>query len=142
MPAAYPSAENYGLNENGQMVGGMFNSADENRAFIFDTDNGVVDLNDRIGAGTGWQLLTAIDINDMGQITGIGELNGEKRAFLLTPNADADADGDIDGSDIAALAQEIGTTSCSGGCSSDFNDDDAVTTVDAFLQAMVLGHTS
>lgn len=142
MPVAYPNGENYGLNENGQMVGGMFNSADEDRAFIFDTTNGVVDLNDRIGVGTGWQLLTAVDINDMGQITGIGELNGVKRAFLLTPHADTDADGDIDGSDIAALAQEMGTTACSGGCSCDFNDDDAVTDTDALLQAMVLGHTS
>jgi probable HAF family extracellular repeat protein len=142
MPASFPYGESYGLNESGQIVGGMFNSNDEDHAFIFDTTNGVVDLNDRIGAGTGWQLLTAVDINDLGQITGIGELNGATRAFLLTPNADADADGDIDGSDIAALVQEIGATACNGGCSCDFNDDNAVTIIDVFLQAMVFGHTS
>jgi hypothetical protein len=81
------------------------------------------------------------DINDMGQITGHGELNGEKRAFVLTPSADTDADGDIDGSDIAVLVQEVGA--CSGSdCSCDFNGDEAVNNMDVLLQAMLLGHTS
>lgn len=142
MPTSYPYGEIYSLNENGQMVGGMFNDAEEDRAFIFDSINGLVDLNDRIDTGSGWQLLTAVDINDMGQITGIGELNGDKRAFVLTPNADTDADSDIDGRDIFALVQEIGQTPCNGGCSCDFNDDDTVNNIDVLLLAMILGHTS
>lgn len=142
MPVSYPYGEIYNLNENGRMVGVMFNDAEENRAFIFDSTNGLVDLNERIDTGSGWELLTAVDINDMGQVTGIGELNGDKRAFVLTPNADTDADGDIDGRDIFALVQEIGQTACTGGCSCDFNDDDAVNNIDVLLQAILLGHTS
>ncbi len=142
MPVSYPYGESYGLNENGQMVGGMFNDAGENRAFIFDSINGVVDLNDRINPASGWVLETAVDINDMGQITGIGFINDGKRAFLLTRNADTDTDGDIDGSDLAILIQEIGQTACSGSCATDFNDDDAVNSYDVVLLAMVFGHTS
>ena len=141
MPEAYPYGEVYSVNENGQIVGGMFNDAEEDRAFIFDSTNGLVNLNDRIDTASGWQLLVAVDINDMGQITGHGELNGEKRAFVLTPSADTDADGDIDGSDIAVLVQEVGA--CSGSdCSCDFNGDEAVNNMDVLLQAMLLGHTS
>lgn len=141
MLPAYPYGEIYGLNESGQMVGGMFDVAEQDRAFIFDGINGVVDLNDLINPGSAWELLTAIDINDNGQITGIGLIDGGKRAFLLTPNADTDMDDDIDGSDIAQLAQEFGTA-CGGSCASDFNDDDAVDTIDLLLLSMVFGYTN
>jgi hypothetical protein len=50
------------------------------------------DLNDLIPADSGWELRTAQDINDVGQIVGYGviDINGdgiysERRAFLLTP---------------------------------------------------------
>jgi probable HAF family extracellular repeat protein len=141
MPAAYPNGEIYGLNETGQMVGVMFNDTGDDRAFIFDSTNGVVDLNDRISAASGWELQAAIDINDLGQITGFGLTAGDRRAFLLTPNADADLDADIDGSDLSLLIQEIGTTGCSGSCAADFNDDDAVNHMDVALLAMVFGRT-
>lgn len=121
------------------------NDAEVDRAFITVITNGVadimVDLNDRIDPAGGWELLTAIDINDMGQITGTGLLNGGKRAFLLTPNADTNTDGDIDGSDIALLSQEVGQTTCNGACHSDFNADDSVDSIDIKLLAMVFGHT-
>jgi hypothetical protein len=42
------------------------------------------DLNDLIPSGTGWELTEARDINDNGQITGIGTLNGVRKAFRLT----------------------------------------------------------
>jgi len=46
-----------------------------------------IDLNTRIAATSGWQLLFAIDINDRGQITGFGIHNNPngQSAFLLTP---------------------------------------------------------
>lgn len=142
MPPAYPYGEIYGLNESGQMVGGMFDVLEtQDRAFIFDSSNGVMDdLNDLIDTAV-WELQIAIDINDWGQITGIGLIAGNKRAFLLTPNADTDGDGDIDGLDILKLAQEL-AASCSSGCDSDFNGDDVVDTIDVRLLAMVLGHTN
>jgi hypothetical protein len=36
-----------------------------------------------IPAGSGWILVRATDINDAGQITGFGFLNGNRRAFML-----------------------------------------------------------
>jgi hypothetical protein len=44
------------------------------------------DLNDLIGPNSGWDRLQyAYGINELGQITGLGILNGVERAFLLTP---------------------------------------------------------
>jgi probable HAF family extracellular repeat protein len=46
---------------------------------------------------TCWELLNALDINDMGQIVGAGLFNGELHAFLLSPpclTAGGDTDGD------------------------------------------------
>lgn len=42
-------------------------------------------LNRLIPANSGWQLTVARAINDAGQIVGDGILNGQQRAFLLTP---------------------------------------------------------
>jgi len=43
------------------------------------------DLNDSILPGSGWLLEEAVDINDGGQILGVGNHSGQRRAFLLTP---------------------------------------------------------
>jgi probable HAF family extracellular repeat protein len=55
----------------------------EIHAFIFDTR--MRDLNDLIPVASGWILRVASDINDAGQITGWGDINGQQHAFLLTP---------------------------------------------------------
>ena len=53
-------------------------------AFVW--DGGVItDLNDLIGAESGWILSEATGINTDGQIVGVGSLDGERGAFLLTP---------------------------------------------------------
>jgi hypothetical protein len=44
----------------------------------------MVDLNDLIDPSLGWELQEARAINNAGQITGIGRIGGERRAFLLT----------------------------------------------------------
>jgi probable HAF family extracellular repeat protein len=84
---AHTYNEALAINNNGQIVGisslSFFTRADE-RAFIY--NNGVMqDLNALIPAGSGWVLNTAVDINSGGQIVGNGKLNGQDRAFLLTP---------------------------------------------------------
>jgi hypothetical protein len=43
------------------------------------------DLNNLIPANSGWVLTGAADINDAGQIVGIGFKDGQSKAFLLTP---------------------------------------------------------
>ena len=43
------------------------------------------DLNDLLPAGSGWRLTRANGINSHGQIVGHGTIDGQTRAFLLTP---------------------------------------------------------
>ena len=43
------------------------------------------DVNSLIDPASGWRDLTAIAINDLGQITGSGIIDGNYHAFLLTP---------------------------------------------------------
>jgi uncharacterized membrane protein len=45
----------------------------------------VTDLNTLLPTGSGWTLRTATDINDAGQIVGVGTHNGVIRGFLLSP---------------------------------------------------------
>ena len=53
------------------------------------------DLNDFIPINSGWVLTEARGVNDAGQIVGNGLLNGQPRAFLLTPNSGADTNPPI-----------------------------------------------
>ena len=48
---------------------------------------GMLDLNNLIPSGSGWVLLSAFDINSLGQIVGYGYIEGDGayRAYLLTP---------------------------------------------------------
>lgn len=45
----------------------------------------MLDLNSLLADTTGWELTSAIEINNLGQIIGSGLLNGEQRGFVLTP---------------------------------------------------------
>src|SRR5262249_36473261 len=45
------------------------------------------DLNGQVPSSSGWQLQEAQGINDNGQIVGYGLINGQRHAFLLTPEA-------------------------------------------------------
>lgn len=75
------------INNSGKVVGysnPSFFSLEGERAFVF--SGGVMqDLNDLIPSNSGWVLNRATDINDVGQIVGNGQLNGQNRAFMLTP---------------------------------------------------------
>jgi probable HAF family extracellular repeat protein len=75
----------YAINSFGVVVGDSTTPAGVNnvRAFIYDTQ--MHDLNTLIPPGSGWLLSSALDINDLGQITGVGGFNGQTHAFLLTP---------------------------------------------------------
>jgi probable HAF family extracellular repeat protein len=50
----------------------------------------MTDLNNLIPAGSGWILVEATAINKAGQIAGVGTINGQTRAFLLTPDDEND----------------------------------------------------
>lgn len=72
------------INDLGQVVGRMYPSGGSIRAFVY--SGGIVtDLNDLISANSGWVLQSAEDINDGGQIVGVGYYRGAYRGYVLTP---------------------------------------------------------
>jgi hypothetical protein len=69
------------------VVGDLINSSTSTfRAFVYD-GSAIYNLQDLVEPTslTGWVLTEANDINDRGQIVGNGYLNGQPRAYLLTP---------------------------------------------------------
>jgi probable HAF family extracellular repeat protein len=51
----------------------------------WNSKHGMQDLNALIPANSGWELQGAVAINIAGQIVGVGTVNGQQHAFLLTP---------------------------------------------------------
>jgi len=73
-----------GINNLGQAVGYAPAGTAPQHAFLY--ANGVtVDLNTLIPSSSGWTLLSANAINDLGQIAGNGQINGQFHAFRLDP---------------------------------------------------------
>jgi len=75
----------FGINGNSQIVGYGATANGSTHAFLWTSARGMHDLNKLIPAGSGWVLINANAINDLGQITGYGTKGGRNRAFLLTP---------------------------------------------------------
>lgn len=73
----------WGINAAGEVVGSALTTAGEAHAFIYDA-TGMHDLNELIPDGSGWTLVTATAINNVGQIAGEGLISGHRHAFLLT----------------------------------------------------------
>lgn len=73
------------------------------RPYIWSEPTGMKDLNTLIGAGSGWVLNGASDINGSGQIVGKGALNGEPHGFLLTPIYQAQVQPPIDADDSSVF---------------------------------------
>ena len=75
------------INNAGTVVGRVMKKEFQGVAFIWDKTRGLQDLNKFIDPKAGWKLVRAEDINENGWIVGRGWFNGNKRAFLLTPEA-------------------------------------------------------
>jgi probable HAF family extracellular repeat protein len=75
----------WGMNDRGDIVGMMFTAQGDNEYAFVCLGSTVFDLNDRIDPASGWTLLEAYDINNLGQIVGVGEHDGVRRAFRLDP---------------------------------------------------------
>ncbi|MBU0616623.1 MAG: hypothetical protein KKI02_02790 [Planctomycetes bacterium] len=76
----------YGLNDAGQIVG-IATDPDipQSHAFVY-SGGQLIDLNDLLAPEHGWEQLTAaFAVNNAGQITGYGRINGQFRGFLLAP---------------------------------------------------------
>lgn len=96
-----------GINSRGDVVGAAYldaTGAGNYRAFVYTNLTGMRNLNNLIDCSLGWRLREATGINDNGQIVGWGELNGQIRAFRLTP---LPAPCGALSSRIAALEDEI-----------------------------------
>jgi probable HAF family extracellular repeat protein len=71
------------INSNGEVVGDS-DSPTGTHAFLYDSTNGMRDLNGMI-VDTNWVLTSAVAVNDSGQIIGMGTYKGQTRSYLLTP---------------------------------------------------------
>ncbi len=108
------------LNNLQQVVG-----TSSSRAFLWDGE--MRDLNAMIPTGTDWVLQSASDINDSGQIVGLGTYRGFPRAFLLNPltpcDGDLDGDRDVDLSDLGIVLADWNCAAGPGLCAGDVDDD-------------------
>jgi probable HAF family extracellular repeat protein len=75
----------FGSNDLNQIVGYSTTASDDSHAFLWTSKKGIQDLNDLIPTNSGWVLVWGSAINNAGQITGWGTINGENHAYLLTP---------------------------------------------------------
>jgi probable HAF family extracellular repeat protein len=84
LPGGTTSAGCY-INDSNQIVGFSSTATSASDATIWTQKGGMQDLNNLIPPNSGWVLVLANSINNAGQITGYGTINGEDHAFLLTP---------------------------------------------------------
>jgi len=81
----------FAINDSGQVVGFCGSEFPEffgsGHAWLWDKTNGMMKLEDLLADKSGWKrLISAEDINNKGQIVGVGETaNGKIHAFLMTP---------------------------------------------------------
>jgi hypothetical protein len=83
----FPNGTAESLSENGQIVGAAFD-ADffDAHAYLWpDSNSPGIDLNTLIPSDSGWELLDAHSVNNRGEITGEGLLNGSGHAYVLIP---------------------------------------------------------
>lgn len=72
------------INSSGQVVGQYWASG-YTYGFVY-SNSTLTNLNDLIDLSSGWALVSANGINDLGQIVGVGtNAEGQSRAYLLTP---------------------------------------------------------
>ncbi len=107
------SANAYAINDLRQIVG----ESDE-RAFLWENGE-MIDLNDLLPIDPASDTLSkAVDINENGQILGVGSIGGQEGLFLLTPipvlPGDANGDGLVSADDYASVQANFGNTGAPG----------------------------
>ncbi|UCE59897.1 MAG: hypothetical protein JSU63_20935 [Phycisphaerales bacterium] len=84
----FPKTYAWDMNDSGQIVGYASTSDGTlSHAFLY-TGGNLYDLNDLLETEHSWEYLTvAFAINNVGQIAGYGRIDGQYRAFVLTPGS-------------------------------------------------------
>src|ERR671913_1752861 len=125
------SSEAKGINGSGQVVGWSDNSSGVHRAFIYDSANGMKDLNDSIPADSGWTITSASAINNEGQIAATGHKVGVgTHALLLTPTSDTPPPDDAPSP--PAITSPLNNTYDTDGSFSVSGNAEAASTVEIF----------
>jgi len=75
----------WSMNDRGDIVGMLSTAYGDNELAFVCQGSTVFDLNELIDPGSGWMLMDAHDINNLGQIVGSGYHDGVRRAFRLDP---------------------------------------------------------
>lgn len=75
----------FAINDPGTIVGYANTYTNAAHAILWTESKGMQDLNSLIPVNSGWVLVNANAINNVGQITGYGIKNGKNHAFVLTP---------------------------------------------------------
>ena len=77
------------LNNCDVIVGEYGANSEYYHAFVWDRKNGFRDLNKLVDVGSDWNLESALDINDRGEIVGTGDYkNNDDTGFLLVPDTE------------------------------------------------------
>jgi probable HAF family extracellular repeat protein len=75
----------FAVNIFGTVVGNGNCTGSPSHAFAWNKKDAMQDLNALIPANSGWVLQGAVAVSVAGQIVGVGTVNGQQHAFLLTP---------------------------------------------------------
>jgi len=75
----------FAVNDSSVVVGYGNIANNAAHALVWTSSGGMKDLNSLIPLNSGWVLINANAINNLGQITGYGSIRGFNHAFLLTP---------------------------------------------------------
>jgi hypothetical protein len=111
-PTGFAESNAYDINNEGIIVGQARTAA--NQIALIHADGAWVDLNSRLLNSSGWNLQTAVAINNQGAIVGTGTFNGDARAFVLIPTARSPGDynnnGTVDAADYVVWRKTLGDT--------------------------------
>jgi probable HAF family extracellular repeat protein len=82
------TSQAFGINASGEIIGVADLTGDAaNHAFLYTSTSGMLDLTTLIDPLSQWDAASLLpqEINDAGQITGYGTIDGNDHVFLLTP---------------------------------------------------------
>src|SRR5215207_6104894 len=121
------------INKSGKVVGWSDNSSGERHAFLYDSTNGMKDLNDSIPADYGWSIEEATAINNNGKIAATGYKEGVgQHALLLSPTSDIPPPGDTQAPSAPTITSPQNNTYDTDGSFSVSGSAEASSTVELF----------